>query len=296
MQIRKFDRARDARRISRLLTVALRVVLSGALVCASGGVAPAEGTPAGDAQSAGADLAHASDFRVRVQAALLLGRTRPEGSRLMLERALSDVNPAVRAAAAAALVAVGDPLAITALERQMRAESSGSARSQMRTSIDSLRGHGPNVTRSPVAGRYVVQLGSMKNMTGVRGVELSQIMRDAARAHATSLPGAIVVDASDPAAPRAGSAMPVLLLDGQLVRLSQQSASGTMRVEAQVEFMVRRVPQQTLKGTLSGSATTMDSVRAVTTGRVLEMQNQAVGGAVESAMRGADRGLTLAAK
>jgi hypothetical protein len=295
MQVRSFTRAR---RVPRAVVVVLGALLSGALVCGSATVAPAE-----DAQVAGADLAHASDYRVRVSAALVLGRTRPEGARLMLEHALDDGHPAVRAAAAAALVAVGDAQAIPALERQLRAESSGSARSQMRSSIESLRSRGgsPSAGASQAAtvakGRYVVQLGSMRNMTGIRGGELTQVMRDAARSHAASLPGAIVVEAGDASAASRGHAgMPVLLLDGQLTRLSQQSASGTMRVQAQVEFMVRRVPQQTLKGTLSGSATTMDSVRAVTTGRVLEMQNQAVGGAVESAMRGADRGLTLAAK
>ena len=292
MQSRKSHRASRARRIPRLVTLTLGALLSGALVCGSAGVAPAE-----DAQTAAADLAHASDFRVRVSAALSLGRARPEGARLMLERALADSHPAVRAAAAAALVAVGDAQAVAALDRSMRGETSGSVRSQMRTSIDTLRRHAPQAgAAGSVTGRYVVQIGSMRNMTGIRGVELTQIMRDAARAHATSLPGAIVVEAGEAAPGRAPSSMPVLLLDGQLTRLSQQSASGTMRVEAQVEFMVRRVPQQTLKGTLSGSATTMDSLRAVTTGRVLEMQNQAVGGAVESAMRGADRGLTLAAK
>ena len=292
MQSRKSHRALRARRIPRLVTLTLGALLSGALVCASAGVAPAE-----DAQTAAADLAHASDFRVRVSAALSLGRAKPEGARTMLEHALGDSHPAVRAAAAAALVAVGDVQAVAALDRSMRAESSGSVRSQMRASIETLRRRAPSASApGSVAGRYVVQIGSMRNMTGIRGVELTQIMRDAARAHATSLPGAIVVEAGEAAPGRAPSSMPVLLLDGQLTRLSQQSASGTMRVEAQVEFMVRRVPQQTLKGTLSGSATTMDSLRAVTTGRVLEMQNQAVGGAVESAMRGADRGLTLAAR
>jgi hypothetical protein len=117
-------------------------------------------------------------------------------------------------------------------------------------------------------------------------------MRAAARAQAASLPGALVIEGDTPSA----GTMPVLLLDGQLTRLAQASAGGTLRVEAQVEFSVRRIPQQTLKGTLSGTATSMESARTITTGRVLELQNAAVGGAVESAMRGADHGLTLAAK
>jgi HEAT repeat protein len=250
-------------------------------------------SPAQDAQSAAADLAHAGDFRVRVSAALLLGKSRPEGARLMLEHALDDTHPAVRTAAAAALGVVGDPQAAASLERHLQSEPSGSVRAQIKTTLDGLRQSGIKATAAAASkARYFVQLGAMKNLTGIRGGELSQVMRAAARAQAASLPGALVVEGDTPSS----GTMPVLLLDGQLTRLAQASAGGTLRVEAQVEFSVRRIPQQTLKGTLSGTATSMESARTITTGRVLELQNAAVGGAVESAMRGADHGLTLAAK
>jgi hypothetical protein len=122
------------------------------------------------------------------------------------------------------------------------------------------------------------------------------VLRAAAHAYAATLPGALVLDANDPQAAHVAGRMPVLLLDGQVTRLAQSATSGTMRVEAQVEFAVRRVPQQTLQGTLSGSATSMEPARGISAARVVELQNQAIGGAVESAMRGADRGLALAAK
>ena len=59
---------------------------------------------------------------------------------------------------------------------------------------------------------------------------------------------------------------------------------------------MRRVPQQTLKGTLSGGATAIEPVRTITATRLAELEDQTLGSAVESAMRGADRGLALAAK
>ena len=95
-------------------------------------------SPAQDAQSAAADLAHASDFRVRVSAALLIGKTHPEGARIMLEHALDDPHAAVRTAAAAALGSLGDMTAIASLDRHARTESSGAARAQMQTSIAAL--------------------------------------------------------------------------------------------------------------------------------------------------------------
>ena len=136
----------------------------------------------------------------------------------------------------------------------------------------------------------------MKNLTGVRGGELSNVLRDAARMQAHSLPGAVVYDAGDPETTRSPSRMPVLLLEGQLTRLAQAQSSGDMRIEARVEFSVRRVPQQTLKGTLSGGATSVESMRTLSGQRLVELQNETVENAVESAMRGADTGLALAAK
>ncbi|MGO8999003.1 MAG: HEAT repeat domain-containing protein [Polyangiaceae bacterium] len=277
------------RRISRLAAAALACL---AMTFTNVTVSPAQ-----DAQSAGADLAHASDFRVRVSAALLLGKTRPEGARVMLEHALDDGHAAVRTAAAAALASVGDPGAVPALERHARNESSGSARAQMETTIAALSHSGDTTAPpAPAHARYAVTIGQMKNMTGVRGGELSNVLRDAARMQAHSLPGAVVFDEGDPGTTRAMGKMPVLLLEGQITRLAQAQSSGAMRIEARVEFSVKRVPQQTLKGTLSGGATSVESMRTLSDQRLIELQNQTVGSAVESALRGADSGLALAAK
>jgi hypothetical protein len=268
-----------------------------ALACFAMTFTNVSSSPAQDAQTAGADLAHASDFRVRVSAALLLGKTRPEGARVMLEHALDDGHAAVRTAAAAALASVGDPAAVPALERHARSESSGAAHAQMEASIAALsHPGGDSPPPPPVRAQYVVAIGQMKNMTGVRGGELSNVLRDAARMQAHSLSGAVVCDEGDPGATRAANKMPVLLLEGQITRLAQAQSSDAMRIEARVEFSVRRVPQQTLKGTLSGGATSVESVRTLSAQRLIELQNQTVGSAVESALRGADSGLALAAK
>ena len=287
-------RARATRRFARLL-VALMAGLS--VTAAQPAVSTAQ-SPELDAQSAAADLAHATDFRVRVSAALLVGKTRPEGARLMLEHALEDPHPAVRTAAAAALAVVGDRAAVSALQGHVRNEVSGAARAQMQTSIASLSRAGADRAAAPgrARARYVVEIGQMRNLTSVRGGELSDVLRDAARAQAQSLSGAAVYDVGDPQADRAASRMPVLLLEGQLTKLQQTSTNGAMHIDARVEFSVRRVPQQTLKGTLSGGASSVESVRSLSGARLVELENQTVGSAVESAMRGADSGLAMAAK
>ena len=89
---------------------------------------------ADDLTSLSRDLAANGDFRVRVGAALSLGRTRSRFALASLTSALEDSHPAVRAAAAAALGALGQREAIEALERQYHHEGSPSVRAQLKSS------------------------------------------------------------------------------------------------------------------------------------------------------------------
>ena len=271
----------------------IEVVACIALICATASISPAQ-----DANTAKRDLSSADDFRVRVEAALVLGKAKGADARGALEKALSDPHPAVRAASAAALRAQGDVAAIPALERHFASEGSGAVKSQIRTSIDSLRGggggggggNGSNV--SAAVPKYVVQLGAMKNLTNVRGEQLSQVMRSAARQRAASIPGAVLNEGGQMPAGH----VPVVVLDGSLLRMSQQSQSnGNVAFSAQVEFSLRKVPEHTLKASLTGAATSIGTATSLNTAsRVNALQDQADNGAVESAMRNADMGLSAA--
>jgi hypothetical protein len=246
------------------------------------------------------ELTESSDFRVRVQAALRLGRTGGAASRADLEAGLRDAHPAVRVACAVALGTIGDASAVPALQQAMRTESFPSAKTSMKDAVEKLRaGNGGGAASAgssggggsadPSAGvekaKYVVQLGAMRNTTGQRA-DLDTIMRSAARAKAGSIKGAVILDSPDAAVlRRAGERkIPVLLVDGSLTRLSQSTGKdGGLIVSAQVDLSIRRVPQQTLKGMVSGNASASDDARNNNKG-ITELQNRAVGGAVESAM------------
>lgn len=241
------------------------------------------------------DVIAASDFRVRVSAALLLGKSKDPTARGPLERGLGDGHPAVRSASAAALNALGEKDAIPALERALASDSSESVKSQIRTSLEHLRGP----TTTIVGASYVVQLGTMKNSTAVRGDALAQVLRKATKEKASSLPKTVVADIGDAATLKAATdkKVPVLALDGTVLKIVQGTNGGAVTCQAQVEFALRRVSDQTLKGLLTGSATSMDSVRSVgNQARIAELQDQAVEAAVESALRGADITMSLALK
>src|SRR5262249_327897 len=78
------------------------------------------------------DLSRASDFRLRVAAALALGKSKEPGSRQALEKALGDSNAAVRTAAAAALGALGDAAALPALKAALARETPDAAKARRR--------------------------------------------------------------------------------------------------------------------------------------------------------------------
>lgn len=251
-------------------------------------------TASGHSTAGDRELTESADFRVRVQAALRLGRTGGAASRADLEAGLRDSHPAVRVACAVALGQMGDAAAAPALQQAMRAESFPSAKSSMKEAHDKLRAGGGGAAAAVAAAdprsgvekaHYVVQLGTMRNTTGQRA-DLDNVMRSAARARAGSIKNAVVLDNPDAAILRraADRKIPVLLVDGSLTRLSQTTGKdGGLIVSAQVDLSIIRVPGQTLKGTVSGKASASDDARNTNKG-ITELQNRAVNGAIESAM------------
>jgi hypothetical protein len=266
-----------------------RRVLLAALVSASVVSGTARTSLAQDLANARRELSSATDARVRVAAALWLGHTKPAGARELLEEALSDSQPAVRTAAAAALAALGDTRALPALEQRVAEENIPAPKAQMERTIAALE------AKQAQTPRYVVQLGTMRNNTHIRGPALEGVLRSAAFARASAVPGVVIADAV--AAPRIASErqIPLLILDGNVTGLTQGQTQHNVSVHAQVSFVVRR--ESTLKASLTGSATAEDSIHVLQNQqRVTALQNDAVDGAVQSAMRGADTGLAYAAR
>jgi hypothetical protein len=264
-------------------------------------VMPVNDVRAQDTALAFQELVQSSDFRVRVSAALALGRSKAPGAREALERSLTDVHPAVRIASAAALGALGDPRAMPALERRLPVEPSPGAAAQLHASIDKIRRASSQqeesasaVTLSP-AVRYLIKVGVVRNMAAVRGEELRRVLHDSVASRAQSLRDAAVVDSDSPLLRLASERhLSVVTLDASLTQLVESRAGSVLQVQARVEFTVRR--DQNLRGALSGSATTFGSGLTISDEARRTLEDDAVDGAVQSALRGADQGLMVAAR
>jgi hypothetical protein len=187
--------------------------------------------------------------------------------------------------------------AISALEQHLT-DSSPAVKAQIRATLDRLH----NVSSGPATFhrlasdvKCVVVLGTMRNLSGIRGDDLRLVLSEAARARVQSLHGALLSEGDGTLLQQAAAKhIPIVVLDGTVSTVSESRADGNVQVRARVEFTVRR--DQALKGTVSGAATTFGSGPSLSEPGRRRLQDDAVSGAVQSALRGAEQGLIVAAR
>jgi HEAT repeat protein len=230
--------------------------------------------------SADDDLS-ASDYRVRMSAALVLGRSADPSAKKDLERALGDAHPSVRAAAAASLGKVGDAASAKALRARLEVETEASVKTQLTRAAETLEAKREK--------KLFVQVGSVRNSSKAGTSDLTKVAVTAVRLQATKF--AEIVEAEDSAASVTAAAKKgrVVRLDGEIRSLSQSRKGGVLSVRAQIEFSVLQLPGKSLKATLSGAATSHDASTSLAA-----LQELAVRGAVESALANAGPSLLSA--
>jgi hypothetical protein len=245
-----------------------------------------------DDSAAFRDLATGSDFRLRVAAALALGKSKSPGARPALERALSDPHPAVRAAAAAGLGSIGLAAAVPALKAALARESTPSVQAQMESTIKRLS------PASSSRAKFLVTLGRLDNKSGVCSPSISSTLRDATRARLAQVPGVeVIADGADVASASRSRNLPAFAVDGSLTQLAKRQSTDGVGYAARVEYLIKRVPDHALKGTMSGMAQALASPRDVRGANELaQLQIDALSAAVDSALKGASPALEAAAK
>ncbi|MBX3181107.1 MAG: HEAT repeat domain-containing protein [Polyangiaceae bacterium] len=225
-------------------------------------------------------LKNGADFRVRVQAALELGKTREPEAREPLEAALGDDNAAVRGAAAAALQVLGDPQALPALKRS-RKDKSEAVRRAIEGAIKGLEERREQEKRAALR----VTLGTMSSKVKTSGVK--EHLASTSRERLSALPG-VVVGGGD-------KKLPEVMVTGRVASLERTREGDVVVVRAKVEYVVHAMPGRTIRGRISGSASGRAGANEVKSKAALaQLRAEVLSAAIESAMRRAPEALLAA--
>jgi hypothetical protein len=243
-------------------------------------------------------LKSATDFRVRVSAALQLGKSLTGDAAQPLEAALDDSNASVRAAAAAALKNLGDQAALPVLKAH-RSDKSEAVRAQVAAAIKSLeeeRITGPKP-------KVLIKIGMMKNGSGVKSKRIESELADSSRRKLGELPGVRVLAAdgsgSGPvaAAGKPSPTVPMVMVTGNVSELKALREGRSIIYSASVEYVLHSMPEQAIAAKVSGRASATATERDAEDASVLaEIRRSVLEAAIASAVRRAPPALLAAAR
>jgi hypothetical protein len=232
------------------------------------------------------------DFRMQVQAALILGKTGDERALEALSVGLGDKSVAVRAACAAALGTLGDPAALPAL-RRASADTSPAVKRRILGTIADLEKRQKDQLAERRVAKVLVKFDPVRSRTD--SAEAVGAAAHASRLAMDNVPDVAVLNASeDPKTAAARFKIPVVLVRASLSKLAATKDGSSTTIEANVEFLVEHFPSRSMVGTLSGNASVSSEVDSAEDR--LKLQEEAVGAAVKSALRGSGQALLAAAR
>lgn len=240
-------------------------------------------------------LRKGDDFRVRVQAALELGKTQDKAALSPLIKALDDKHASVRAAAAAGLKQLGDKAALGPLKAHLQ-DPSEVVRTQISEAIKSLELADKVTTESRI--KVLVKLGAMRNQTNVKSSRIEAKLVEESRRRLAELPGVEVLDSNEDSAKESERRKaPVVLVSGHVQKLKAAREGSEIVYSASVEYIVHTMPEQSIAAKVSGSATaTLTEEEAKDRKRAAELRTAVLEAAIASALRRAPKAILAAAR
>lgn len=234
-------------------------------------------------------LKHGKDFRVRVQAALQLGKSMSPDAFSPLVTALDDEHASVRAAAVAALQSLGDMRALGPL-RERRLDRSEAVRKQIKATLAELEAQALDAPKPKV----LVKLGMMKNTSGVKSKRIESELAQASRQKLGELPGVKVLVEGDDGA---GKKAPVVMVTGSVAQLKASREGSAIVYTAKVEYVLHTMPEQSIAAKVSGSASAQASEQeAQDQARSAQLRKEVLEAAIASALRRAPPAIIAAAR
>jgi hypothetical protein len=231
--------------VSRRRPFALRFAL-GAVLLASALPAPARAADSAKIEELGKAVVEDGNYKVRVQAALVLGKLGDARAVKPLIKALSDVNKTVRAMAAQALGQLGDATAVDPLRGLLGKETDPFVRTQIEKAVAALSGGGGGGGGVGKKAKVYLSFGPFTGGVKSAGPEAAKVVADALSRELGKLP---VVTLTLSAADQHNFAKTGLLgfyIDGNITRLEDVVASGTSETNCDVKVMVARWPTKSI--------------------------------------------------
>src|SRR6185503_2900598 len=176
-------------------------------------------------------------------------------------------------------------------------DPSSAVRAQIKASILALQKSGSS--SAPVERtRVLVKIGKMKNGSGVGSSALVDKLEQTSRQKFMGLPGVEVVGAQDDVNAQAKKKrLPAVMVTGRIRKLKAARDGSDVVYSASVEYVMHRMPDQALVGTVSGSASARASPdEARDRERSAELRSAVLEAAVASAMRRAPEALLAASR
>ncbi|HXI56753.1 MAG TPA: HEAT repeat domain-containing protein [Polyangia bacterium] len=183
-----------------------------------------------------------SNYKVRVQAALVLGRLRDPSAEPSLTKALADQNKTVRAIAAQALGQIADPSANESLKGLLQRESDSFVRLQVEKAL-ALLSSGGTVKKN---AKIYLNFGSFTGGVKSAGADDAKTIHDALARELGKLQLVTLALANpDPKLfPKSG--LLGFFIDGNITRLDDSPAGSASETSCDVKVLVARWPTKAI--------------------------------------------------
>jgi HEAT repeats len=227
-----------------LMRVLWAAVLAAVLVLAPG---PAGADKLDDLTRA---LMQDPSYKVRVQAALVLGTLNDRRAVPALMQALRDENESVRGVAASSLGKLGDRAAASALSQVASGDASEFVRSQARKALDQFANAGTPEISAPVRGgaKFYLAVG-FQGSGGRGGPQYNQLVRETLAKELAKLPAVTLsVGGGAPSAQVLSSKhLRGFIIDGTIERLSSSRQGGVQQIDCDLKAYVATYPDKSIK-------------------------------------------------
>ena len=184
-------------------------------------------------------------FKVRTQAALLLGKLGDRAGVEPLVRALGDDNKTVRAMAAQSLGKLGGDQAASALRALLPREKDGFVRGQTEKALAAIASTAGHRSGDGKDRKIYLKFGPFTGGTKAADANLLALLKGTLRKSLGELPHVAVLEGAEEKNLAKGS-RPAFVVDGNVLKLDEKQAGSFLETSCEVKVLIARWPSRSV--------------------------------------------------